>query len=113
MGVSLKVVDWFRRQGHDIKHLRDENLQRLPNGDIFKKAAKEKRIILTFDLDFGEIVALAAGNRPGVILFRLYNTTSDHVIERLEILLADATPTLANSIVIVEEARYRIRKFPD
>ena len=40
MGVSLQVVEWLRKEGHDIKHLRDENLQRLPNGDIFKKAVE-------------------------------------------------------------------------
>ncbi len=41
MGVSLKVVEWLKAQGHDAKHLRDEGLQRLPNGQIFFKAIKE------------------------------------------------------------------------
>jgi len=29
MGVSTKVVDWLRDQGHDSVHLRDEGLHRL------------------------------------------------------------------------------------
>lgn len=56
MGVSQGVADWLRRRGHDVAHLRDEGLHRLPNGEIFAKAAFEQRTILTFDLDFGEIV---------------------------------------------------------
>ncbi len=112
MCVSLEVVEWLRQQQHDTKHLREENLHRLPNGDIFKKAAAENRILLTFDLDFGEIVALAKGNQTGVILFRLYDTRPVHVIERLKVLLADAPPALNNSIITVEETRYRIRHFP-
>ena len=44
MGVSLGVCDWLRQQGHDVVHLRDQGLQRLPNGEIFAKAANEDRI---------------------------------------------------------------------
>jgi predicted nuclease of predicted toxin-antitoxin system len=35
MGVSWRVIEWLRAGGHDAVHLRDEGLQRLPNGDIF------------------------------------------------------------------------------
>ena len=51
MGVSVHVAAWLREQGHDPLHLRDEGLQRLPNGEIFTKAISEGRVILTFDLD--------------------------------------------------------------
>ena len=61
MGVSQQVVEWLRTHGHDAVHLRDEGLQRLPNGEIFQKAAREQRIVLTFDLDFGEILAAGDG----------------------------------------------------
>jgi predicted nuclease of predicted toxin-antitoxin system len=54
MGVAWRIVEWLRGEGHDAVHLRDEGLQRMPNGEIFAKAVSEKRIILTFDLDFGE-----------------------------------------------------------
>jgi predicted nuclease of predicted toxin-antitoxin system len=51
MGVSLRVVEWLRSSGHDAIHLRDEGLQKLPNGEIFRKAIREQRVVLTFDLD--------------------------------------------------------------
>jgi predicted nuclease of predicted toxin-antitoxin system len=51
-------------------------LQRLPDGEIFTKAIAESRVIVTFDLDFGEILALAKGRKAGVILFRLRNTSA-------------------------------------
>ena len=113
MGVSLRIVQWLREQGHDIKHLRDENLQRLPNGDIFEKAAVEKRILLTFDLDFGEILALSAGRIVSVILFRLQNTCTPNVRSRLETVLAESATVLQQgAIIIVEESRHRIRRLP-
>ena len=48
MGVAQRIVEWLRTEGHEAVHLREEGLQRMPNGEIFKKAASEGRIILTF-----------------------------------------------------------------
>ena len=45
MGVSMRVVEWLRSSGHDAIHLRDEGLQRLPNGEIFQKAIRERRML--------------------------------------------------------------------
>jgi predicted nuclease of predicted toxin-antitoxin system len=47
MGVSIRVVEWLRNAGHDVVHLREQGLQRLPNGDIFQKAHAEQRIVRT------------------------------------------------------------------
>lgn len=114
MGVSFRIVEWLRSRGHDASHLRDEGLHRLPNGDIFLKAVSEGRVVLTFDLDFAEIVALCRGRRTGVVLFRLHNTRTSHVKERLAAVLADAAEALQKgAIVVVEESRYRIRFFPE
>ena len=46
MGVSMRVVEWLRSSGHDAVHLRDEGLQKLANGEIFRKATREERIVL-------------------------------------------------------------------
>jgi predicted nuclease of predicted toxin-antitoxin system len=43
MGVDIRVVNWLRQRGHDAKHLRDEGLHRIPNGEIFAKAISENR----------------------------------------------------------------------
>lgn len=113
MCVDVRVVRWLTSQGHDATHLRDEGLQRMPNGNIFEKAVAEARIIVTFDLDFGEIVALAKGQKPGVILFRLRNTRTSFVIQRLAAVLSECADALAKgAIVIVEEARHRVREYP-
>src|SRR5574341_879523 len=95
MGVSLRVVDWLRDQGHDAHHLREQGLQRLPDGEIFAKAVSEGRVVLTFDLDFGEIAALARGRKSSVVIFRLRNTRASHVIDRLSAVLAGSQEALA------------------
>jgi predicted nuclease of predicted toxin-antitoxin system len=113
MGVDIRVVRWLRQNGHDAKHLRDEGLHRIPNGEIFVKAISENRVIVTFDLDFGEIVALSQGEKASVILLRLHNTRTPHLIKRLATVLADATEALEQgAVVVVEESRHRIRYLP-
>jgi hypothetical protein len=48
-----------------------------------------------------------------VIILRLRNSRSDHVISRLEAVLASSTDALdAGAVVTVEEHRHRIRRLP-
>ena len=113
MGVSTGVVEWLRNNGHDAKHLREEGLHRMPNGEIFAKAILEDRIIITFDLDFGKIVALSKGKRASVILFRLHNTRASHLLDRLSAVLQDSAGALEEgAVVVVEESRHRVRYLP-
>jgi len=72
MGVSIATVQALRAAAHDAVHLREEDLIRLPDPDpdIVAKAAQEQRVVLTFDLDFGDILAVAGAEAPSVIIFR-------------------------------------------
>lgn len=113
MGVSQRVVEFLRDASHDVVHLRDQGLQKLPNGEIFRKAVQEQRVVLTFDLDFGEIVAGASGTIPSVILFRLHNTRSSFVIERLRVVLSQAADALEHgAFVVAQDGRFRVRMLP-
>ena len=113
MGVDVRVVEWLRSHGHDAIHLRDEGLQRAPDDRVFAKALAEDRIVLTFDLDFGDLAVLRREPAARVILFRLENTRTTHVIERLEAVLTGSADALTRgAVVIVEEGRHRIRYLP-
>jgi predicted nuclease of predicted toxin-antitoxin system len=113
MGVSWRVVEWLRDNGHDATHLREQQLHRLPNGGIFAKAADEHRIILTWDLDFTEIVALSGARIVSAVVFRLMNTRSENVIRRLARVLAESARDLEEGAIIsVEESRHRVRLLP-
>jgi hypothetical protein len=46
MGISLRTVDWLRDKGHDVVHLRDEGLQRLPDDEILEKAKVDRLCVL-------------------------------------------------------------------
>jgi predicted nuclease of predicted toxin-antitoxin system len=112
MGVSRRVAEWLRQQGHDAVHLRDLQRHRLSDDLIFEKASRENRIVLTFDVDFGDIAAHSALD-VCVVIVRLRNARATNVIARLQKVLVDHESDLAtNCIVTVEESRIRVRKLP-
>jgi predicted nuclease of predicted toxin-antitoxin system len=113
MGIAPRIVAWLRQQGHEAHHLLEQGLQRLPDPEIFDKAIREHSTVLTFDLDFGEIVAFSGSTEVSVVLFRLDNTRTDFVLLRLAAVLKESGHLLSTGvIVIVEDSRHRIRRLP-
>lgn len=113
MGISTRSVTWLRNQGYDIIHLSEQGLQCMPDEDIFKKAADEKRVILTMDLDFGQIVAASKTTLPSIVVFRLSDERSENVSKRLKELLNKCSDDMMEgSIISVSDNNIRIRRLP-
>jgi predicted nuclease of predicted toxin-antitoxin system len=112
-GISPKTVEFLRRSGHEAVHVRELGMQRALDSELVERARMEDRILLTFDLDFGEILALGVVSRPTVIIFRLSDERADAVNRRLAIVLSEQADALASTVLIlVEDTRYRIRQLP-
>ncbi|MEA5489182.1 MULTISPECIES: DUF5615 family PIN-like protein [Pseudanabaena] len=113
MGVSQTVVRSLQSLGYDAVHLRDQGLQRLPDALILDKARLEERIVLTFDLDFGDLMAASKENLPSVVIFRLKNTSPKFVWDKLQSIIAECADELkTGAIVVVTDERYRVRRLP-
>lgn len=113
MGVSMSTVLALRGQGHEALHLRELKLNRLPDPEILEKAREERRTVITFDLDFGDLLVAGSHTFPSVIIFRLHNQTPSSVTPKLLEIIANRGKELADGVlVIVEDTRYRIRKLP-
>jgi len=66
-----------------------------------------------FDLDFGAILALGVLKDPSAVIFRLADERADSVNRRLEAVLSEQAELLASGgLVLVEDARYRVRRLP-
>jgi predicted nuclease of predicted toxin-antitoxin system len=85
MGISSHVAQWLITQGYDAKHLNDENLYNLPDHLIIEKAISESRIILTADMDFGQLLAFNRSQQTSVIQFRLSDFTPASIKHKLEL----------------------------
>lgn len=113
VGVSVSTTEMLRVHGHEALHLSEESLHRLPDDEILALARRDGRVILTFDLDFGDLLAAGSHPLPSVILFRLRDQTPPSVNPRLLTVIAERAEELqAGALVIVEDNRYRLRRLP-
>lgn len=78
-----------------------------------EKARGEQRTVLTFDLDFGDLLATGTLNFSSVIIFRLHTETPHSVTAQLRTVLSQHHRELEHgALVIVEDARQRVRRLP-
>jgi len=98
MGISQSTVSWLRGKGHNVTHLREEELHRMSDAEITEKGRKEERIILTCDLDFGDIMAASGGICPSIIIFRLEDQRPRNVNRRLAQVLGESSDLMFNSL---------------
>jgi predicted nuclease of predicted toxin-antitoxin system len=113
MGISLRTVNWLGECGYDVFHLRDRGLQKLPDDKILNLARQEKRVILTVDLDFAQLLAISRKSLPSVIIFRLGNENYAEINQRLTQVLNNCQNDLeTGAIVSVNNDAFRVRKLP-
>ena len=112
-GVSPQTVEFLKQLGHEAVHVRTLGLQRAPDAELVERARADASVVLTFDLDFGEILALGILDKPSVIIFRLADERADSVNQSLSIVLAERLAELqSGALILVEDTRYRVRKLP-
>src|SRR5881628_1728013 len=101
MGLSMRTVRALREAGEDIVHLREEGLHRLPDSQILEKAGRESRVIVTFDLDFGELLALGSHVLPSVVIFRMRNQTPAVVTSHLLRVISECGAALETGAIVI------------
>lgn len=113
MGLAQSTARHLRARGHDVVHLRDEGLKRLPDDQIVAKAIAEQRAIITHDLDFGRIVALSGESVPSILTLRLTDMTPKNVNPALNLALDRSSPAIARgALVTLSNQGIRIRPLP-
>ncbi len=113
MGISPKVVDFLQHLGHPAAHLHQQGLQRLKDSQILEKARKEGCVVLTHDLDFGDLLAASGADLPSVIIFRLRNMRPETVNRYLLKIISQYPEALEHgAIITVTEGRVRMRALP-
>lgn len=113
MGISPKMAAFLNELGHEATHLYHAGLNELPDSDILDKARQEQCILLTHDLDFGELVAASGARLPSVLIFRLRNMHPERVNHYLRGIIVQHQEALAQGAVMsVTEGQVRVRLLP-
>jgi hypothetical protein len=93
--------------------LQERGLDTLADREILQLAITEKRIIVTHDLDFTDLLAASAAILPSVVIFRLRNMRPERVLVRLLAVINNFEADLQTGAVIsVTESKIRKRALP-
>jgi predicted nuclease of predicted toxin-antitoxin system len=102
----------FPAAGHDVETVFQEGLSGAIDEIIFDTCIREKRCLLTLDLDFADIVRFPPHKAPGIAVLRLPNGVSLSLMERFvsDLLnMLDVEP-IVGRLWIVEPGRIRIHE---
>lgn len=108
--VYASTVAFARGVGHDVVTAAQLGMSQADDSELLRVAKEQERIFITRDRDFGGLV-FVRGEGPGVIYLRILPSTVNAVhIELARVLAAYPAEQLAESFVVVEPGRHRIRK---
>jgi predicted nuclease of predicted toxin-antitoxin system len=108
INASGSVADWLLDHGHDVLRVADVDA-RMEDHKVLQWALHEKRIIVTTDQDFEEMIWREKKPHEGVL--RLENLPRVERLSLLEYVLNHHNEELASgAIVIASSRKIRVRK---
>ena len=103
-----EAVNALRSEGHDVVWVRTD-APGSKDQAILKRAETEKRLLLTFDKDFGELAyRLRMPFSGGIILFRI-STSSPSMVAQKVVAVLDSRADWVGHFSVVEDTRIRMR----
>ncbi|MBI3305149.1 DUF5615 family PIN-like protein [Candidatus Parcubacteria bacterium] len=77
--ISPETAMFLRSLGFDVESLIEEGLGGLDDVAVVERARKTRRVLITFDLDFGELYYFSARRAFSIIILRLDDQRVENV----------------------------------
>lgn len=109
--VFVPIVERLREMDHDVFDIKEEGLEKLTDIEVFQTAQNQKRILITMDKDFSNILLYPPSKHHGIIVLKLYKMKVDDATRKF----IDAFKTLkltdiTGNLVIIDRRKTRVRK---
>lgn len=107
--VPHGAVAVFVDGGHEVHTISD--VVGHSDADVWSACVAERRMLVTFDLGFGDIRAYPPASHSGVVVLRLADQRPDVVADVLRRFLADYDlDTLSGHLIVVTDSLVRLRR---
>lgn len=107
--IPLKTAEFLKQTGYTVLTLYELGKLGLSDLEIADLAIKHKAIIVTLDLDFGQIYYFLKRKKVGIIVLRLKQAIPEKINLLLEKFLKEIKlkGKIKKSLIIVEEDKVR------
>ena len=113
MNISPLTVSRLKKKGWEILRISEIMDVRSSDIDILNYARDNKKVVITHDLDFSELLAVYGYESPSVINLRLGNASPDFVTQRIVDIVFQLEEELKKGIVVsVDDISARYRNLP-
>lgn len=74
------IINHLRKTGHDVLSVR-EGFSGITDDEVYKRACKEKMVIITMDKDFSRMFRFPPERCAGIIVVKIYKRTVEKTLE--------------------------------
>jgi predicted nuclease of predicted toxin-antitoxin system len=111
--IAPRTVEFLKSLGHDVVRVSQVLPPTSSDLEIIAYAGRDRRAILTQDLDFSAEIAVSRQAYPSVILLRLSSSRIESVNRILsDVLAALEQDVQEGALITVEDHRVRRRRLP-
>lgn len=111
--LSPRVAEMLQAAGHDAVHVRDLGLAAATDAEVLGRAAREHRVLISTDTDFGALLTRRTGKPLSLVLFRgAFDRSPEGPARTLLAMLPILESELERGAIAVISDRLRIRRLP-
>jgi predicted nuclease of predicted toxin-antitoxin system len=103
--LPLRLAAVLKNLGHDVHTLHDERLVGHSDKEVWERAQKESRFLITQDLDFSDARKFAPGSHHGILLVRLRSPDRATLVKRIGEVFRDENVGEWNGCFVVATER--------
>jgi predicted nuclease of predicted toxin-antitoxin system len=108
--VWQATIDFLRSQGHNVMTTNDAGLRETDDELLLSYAVSKKRIFLTRDMHFSNILVYPPSMHFGLIVLKIKPHTTDVVHRVLKIVLSKFDQQkIQHTLIIVDQKKFRVR----
>ena len=105
--ATLSIVRGLRASGYDLVSIA-ETMAGATDERVIELAMSDRRLLITEDKDFGQLVYAAAKENSGVVLVRYPAYTRSKLIASILQVLSERGDSLYSNFVVMEPGRVRL-----
>ena len=106
--VDFPIIKWLRERGHDVVAIAD-SIAGASDLQVLQTAVNLRRVLLTFDRHFGELVFRHQIKPPGLVYVRIRTTSAPSLYRRFQAHWPTIESRILGHFVIMSAHRIRLR----